>query len=235
MLEVSSLEAGYSERLVLKGLDFQIDEGEVVALLGANGAGKTTLLRTIVGLMHPKKGKIIFQGMDISRAPTHEIIARGISMSPEGRQIFSRLTVMDNLRLGAYLHDDKAQFQVVLEQVFELLPLLKERVSQSAGSLSGGEQQMLAIGRALMSQPKLLLLDEPSLGLAPLLVAQIYKIVSAINNQGVTVLLVEQNARMALSVARHAYVLETGRLVLGGPANELAHDDRVRKAYLGAA
>jgi branched-chain amino acid transport system ATP-binding protein len=233
MLEASGLEVGYTERMVLKGLDFKVEEGEVVALLGANGAGKTTLLRTIIGLMRPKKGRIIFQGEDITRTPTHKIVTRGISLAPEGRQIFSRLSVKDNLRLGAYIHNDKKQFQADLNRVFDLLPLLRERMNQTGGSLSGGEQQMLAIGRALMSRPKLLLLDEPSLGLAPLLVAQLYKIVLSIHEQGTTVLLVEQNARMALGVARHAYVLETGKLVLGGAAKELAEDDRVRKAYLG--
>jgi branched-chain amino acid transport system ATP-binding protein len=233
MLEVKGLEVGYSERMVLKGLDFQVVEGNVVAVLGANGAGKTTLLRTIVGLMHPHKGRILFRGDDISRLPAHEIVSRGISLMPEGRQIFSRLTVEENLRLGAYLQKEKASFKADLEWIFELFPLLKTRIKQPAGSLSGGEQQMLAIGRALMSRPKLLLLDEPSMGLAPLLVAQIYEIVSAIHAQGTTVLVVEQNAHMALSVAQQAYVLETGKLVLGGPAAELARDDRVRKAYLG--
>lgn len=233
MLEVRGLEVGYTERLVLKGLDFHIKEGEIVAILGSNGAGKTTLLRTISGLMHPRKGSIFFRAQDISRLPAYEIVSRGISMMPEGRQVFSRLTVHENLRLGAHLFNDKDQFQTDIEQVYRLFPLLKQRVKQPAGSLSGGEQQMLAIGRALMSRPKLLLLDEPSMGLAPMLVEQIYQIVTMIHEQGITVLLVEQNARMALSVAQDAFVLETGKLVLGGPAIELAIDDRVRKAYLG--
>jgi branched-chain amino acid transport system ATP-binding protein len=233
MLEVRGLEVGYTERLVLKGLDFHVDEGEIVAILGSNGAGKTTLLRTISGLMHPRKGSISFRGQGISRTPAYEIVSRGISMMPEGRQVFSRLTVHENLRLGAHLFNDKDQFQTDLERVYHLFPLLQQRVKQPAGSLSGGEQQMLAIGRALMSRPKLLLLDEPSMGLAPMLVEQIYQIISMIHEQGVTVLLVEQNARMALRVAQDAFVLETGKLVLGGPAAELSTDDRVRKAYLG--
>jgi branched-chain amino acid transport system ATP-binding protein len=235
MLEVKGLDVGYTERLVLKNIDFKVVEGEVSAVLGANGAGKTTLLRTIAGLMHPRKGSVFFRGQDISRLPAHKIVSRGISMMPEGRQVFSRLTVKENLRLGAHLLNDKAMFQADIERVFQLFPLLQERLKQPAGSLSGGEQQMLAIGRALMSRPKLLLLDEPSMGLAPLLVAQIYRIVSTINEQAITVLLVEQNARMALSVAQHAYVLETGKLVLSGSAKELSNDDRVRKAYLGEA
>lgn len=233
MLEVQDLEVGYTERLVLKGLGFHVDEGKIVAILGSNGAGKTTLLRAISGLMHPRKGGISFRGQDISRLPAYEIVRRGISMMPEGRQVFSRLTVHENLRLGAHLFNDKDQFQTDLERVYQLFPLLQQRVKQPAGSLSGGEQQMLAIGRALMSRPNLLLLDEPSMGLAPMLVEQIYRIISMIHEQGVTVLLVEQNAHMALSVAQDAFVLETGKLVLGGPAAELATDDRVRKVYLG--
>jgi branched-chain amino acid transport system ATP-binding protein len=233
MLEVRGLEAGYTERPVLKSVDFQVGDTEVVAILGANGAGKTTLLRTLSGLLRARKGSIRFGGRDIARLPTHEIVASGISMVPEGRQVFSRLTIMENLRLGAYLVNDKAKVEQELERVFELFPRLRERVSQAAGSLSGGEQQMLATGRALMSRPRLLLLDEPSMGLAPLMVAQIYRIVSAINEQGTAVLLVEQNARVALKVARTAYVMETGNLVFGGTAAELERDDRIRKAYLG--
>ena len=233
MLRVEGIVAGYTERAVLKELSIHVEEGEIAAVLGANGAGKTTLLRTIIGLMHPRRGKILFKGQDISRMAAHEIVSIGISMMPEGRQMFSRLSVLENLRLGGYLVKDEALLQSDLERVFELFPLLKERSKQSAGSLSGGEQQMLAIGRALMSRPKLLLLDEPSMGLAPKLVAQIYQIISAIHEQGTTVLLVEQNARIALKVAQDAYVLETGKLVLGGSAADLAKDDRVRKAYLG--
>ena len=233
MLEVRGLEAGYTERPVLKSVDFQVGDGEVVTILGANGAGKTTLLRTISGLLRARKGSIQFGGRDMARLPAHEIVANGISMVPEGRQVFSRLTIMENLRLGAYLVNDKAKVEQELERVFELFPRLRERASQAAGSLSGGEQQMLATGRALMSRPRLLLLDEPSMGLAPLLVAQIYRIVSAINEQGTAVLLVEQNARVALKVARTAYVMETGSIVLGGTAADLARDDRIRKAYLG--
>jgi branched-chain amino acid transport system ATP-binding protein len=233
MLKVEGIEVGYTERAVLKELSITVEEGEIAAVLGANGAGKSTLLRTISGLMHPRRGSIQFHGKDISRLPAHEIVRLGISMMPEGRQVFSRLSVQDNLRLGAYLIKDEAVLQSDMGRVFELFPLLKERAVQSAGSLSGGEQQMLAIGRALMSRPKLLLLDEPSMGLAPKLVAQIYRIIATIHEQGTTVLLVEQNARIALKVAQDAYVLETGRLVLGGPASELREDDRVRKAYLG--
>jgi len=233
MLEVRRIEVGYTERLVLKGLDIQVQEGEIAAVLGTNGAGKTTLLRTIAGLMHPRHGSIRFKGQEISRLPAHEIVRTGISMMLEGRQVFSRLTVLENLRLGGYLIKDEAILQADLERVFKLFPVLEERIKQPAGSLSGGEQQMLTIGRALMSRPKLLLLDEPSMGLAPRLVEQIYHIIAAIHELGTTVLLVEQNARMALQVAQHVYVLETGHLVLGGSAAELAQDDRVRKAYLG--
>jgi branched-chain amino acid transport system ATP-binding protein len=233
MLEIRGLIAGYTERPVLKSVEFKVGDGEVAAVLGANGAGKSTLLRTISGLLRARKGSILFDGHDLVRLHPHQIVARGISMVPEGRQVFSRLTIMENLRLGAYLETNKGRIKEGLERVFELFPRLKERVGQTAGSLSGGEQQMLAIGRALMSRPRLLLLDEPSMGLAPLLVAQIYRIVSTINQQGTAVLLVEQNARMALSVAQHAYVIETGTLVLGGTAAELQRDDRVRKAYLG--
>ena len=235
MLRVESIEVGYTERPVLKDLSLHVEEGSIAAVLGANGAGKTTLLRTIMGLLHPGRGRILFQGEKISHLPAHEIVKRGISMIPEGRQVFSRLNVLENLRLGAYLEKSKAQVQSDLEQVLELFPVLKERLMQPAGSLSGGEQQMLAIGRALMSRPRLLLLDEPSMGLAPKLVTQIYRIIATIHKQGTTVLLVEQNASMALKVAQQAYVLENGRLALGGPAEELARDDRVRKIYLGEA
>jgi branched-chain amino acid transport system ATP-binding protein len=233
MLDVSSLEAGYTERPVLKSVDLRVEDGEVVAVLGANGAGKTTLLRTLSGLMRARKGHVRFEGRDITRMAPHQVVGQGISMVPEGRQVFSRLTIMENLRLGAYLVEDKAQVKADLDRVFELFPRLGERIGQPAGSLSGGEQQMLAMGRALMCRPRLLLLDEPSMGLAPLLVAQIYHIVAAINQQGTAVLVVEQNARMALKVARRAYVMETGCIVLGGTAAELAQDDRIRKAYLG--
>jgi branched-chain amino acid transport system ATP-binding protein len=233
MLEIRGLVAGYTERPVLKSIDFRVGDGEVVAILGANGAGKSTLLRTITGLLRSRKGTIQFNDHNLARMQPHQIVANGVSMVPEGRQVFSQLTIMENLRLGAYLVADKARVREDLDRVFELFPRLRERVSQTAGSLSGGEQQMLAMGRALMIRPKLLLLDEPSMGLAPLLVAQIYRIVSTINQQGTAVLVVEQNARMALSVANHAYVMETGSLVLGGTAAELQSDDRVRKAYLG--
>ncbi len=233
MLDVRALAAGYTERLVLKGLDFQVGDGEVVAILGANGAGKTTLLRTISGLLRARKGTASFGPCDVLRLPPHEIVKQGIAMVPEGRQVFSRLTILENLRLGAYLFKDTAIINADIERVFELFPRLKERAAQDAGSLSGGEQQMLAMGRAIMSRPRLLLLDEPSMGLAPMLVEQIYKIVTTINQQGTAVLLVEQNARMALRASQRAYVMETGAIVLSGPASELADDDRVRQAYLG--
>jgi branched-chain amino acid transport system ATP-binding protein len=233
MLDVRGLEAGYTERPVLKSVDLQVGDEEVVAVLGANGAGKTTLLRTLAGLLRARKGSIRFGGHELGRMPAHKIVASGISMVPEGRQVFSRLTILENLRLGAYLIEDEIKVKESLERVFELFPRLGERIGQTAGSLSGGEQQMLAMGRALMSRPRLLLLDEPSMGLAPLLVTQIYRIVSAINTQGTAVLLVEQNARLALGIARTAYVMETGSIVLGGAAADLLRDDRVRKAYLG--
>lgn len=235
MLEVLGIEAGYSQRPVLKGIDFRVDEGAVVSVLGANGAGKTTTLRTIVGLLPTRKGKVIFEGRDITKISPHAAVRLGIAMVPEGRQIFSRLSVLENLRLGAFIYKDEPQIRSDLDRVFDLFPRLKEREQQDAGSLSGGEQQMLAMGRALMSRPKLLLLDEPSMGLAPLLVARIYDIVAKINEQGTSVLVVEQNARMALKVSQHAYVMETGSLVFDGPADELLQDDRIRKAYLGEA
>ena len=233
MLEVTGLEAGYTQRPVLKGISFQVGDGEVASILGANGAGKTTTLRTLVGLLHPRKGSVCFDGQDITRLAPHRIVKLGIAMVPEGRQIFSRLSVLENLRLGAYIYDEPSQIAEDLERVFELFPRLRERADQLGGSLSGGEQQMLAMGRALMSRPRLLLLDEPSMGLAPLLVERIYDIVTRINEQGTSVLLVEQNARMALRVSKHAYVMETGKLVFEGAAAEMLEDDRVRKAYLG--
>ncbi|MCI6171448.1 MAG: ABC transporter ATP-binding protein, partial [Selenomonas bovis] len=207
--------------------------GEIVTLIGANGAGKSTTLRTISGLLKPKTGAIEFQGQNIAGVPAHEIVKRGISQVPEGRRIFAEMTVMENLDLGAFTRKDKDGIAADLRHVFELFPRLEERRDQVAGTLSGGEQQMLAMGRALMSRPKLLLLDEPSMGLAPLLIREIFNIIVNINKSGTTVLLVEQNANMALSIASRAYVLETGRITLSGPAAELAASEEVKKAYLG--
>lgn len=233
MLEVTDLEAGYAQRPVLKGISFRVGDGEVASILGANGAGKTTTLRTLVGLLPARRGHVRFEEREITRLAPHRLVRLGIAMVPEGRQIFSRLTVLENLRLGAYIYDDAARIDADLERVFDLFPRLRERSAQDGGSLSGGEQQMLAMGRAMMSRPRLLLLDEPSMGLAPLMVERIYEIVSRINEQGTSVLLVEQNARMALRVSRHAYVMETGALVFDGEADALLQDDRIRRAYLG--
>lgn len=231
LLEVKNIECYYGKIQALHGVSLQLNEGEVLILLGANGAGKTTTLRAITGLVRPKVGEIYFQGEPIHQTPAHELVRRGLAMSPEGRQVFPRMTVMENLEMGAFIHDsvDKRQ----LEWVLELFPRLRERLTQAAGTLSGGEQQMLAIGRALMSRPKLLLLDEPSLGLAPLIVQQIFRIITEIHSQGVSVLLVEQNAFQALKVGQRAYVLETGKVTLEGPAEELAENPKVREAYLG--
>jgi branched-chain amino acid transport system ATP-binding protein len=210
-----------------------VETGEVVTLIGANGAGKTTTLRTITGLLEPREGKISFEGEDISGRATHRLVAKGISMSPEGRGVFANLSVRENLQMGAYLKKDKRAIAAEMERVFEMFPRLKERESQKAGTLSGGEQQMLAIGRALMSQPRLLLLDEPSLGLAPLVVHTIFEAIDEIKSKGTTILLVEQNAHAALKHSDRAYVLETGRIVMEGPSAELAADPRIKEAYLG--
>ena len=216
-----------------KGISLEVNEGEIVTLIGANGAGKSTTLRTISGLLKPKTGSITFLGQSIAGVRAHEIVKKGISQVPEGRRVFAEMTVMENLDLGAFVRKDKAGIQQDLKHVFELFPRLEERKNQSAGTLSGGEQQMLAMGRALMSRPKLLLLDEPSMGLAPLLIKEIFNIIVDINKSGTTVLLVEQNANMALSIANRAYVLETGRITLSGKAQDLAASEDVRKAYLG--
>jgi branched-chain amino acid transport system ATP-binding protein len=210
-----------------------VETGEVVTLIGANGAGKTTTLRTITGLLEPREGKISFEGEDISGRATHRLVARGISMSPEGRGVFANLSVRENLQMGAYLKKDKRAIAAEMERVFQMFPRLKERESQKAGTLSGGEQQMLAIGRALMSQPRLLLLDEPSLGLAPLVVHTIFEAIDEIKSKGTTILLVEQNAHAALKHSDRAYVLETGRIVMEGSSKELAADPRIKEAYLG--
>jgi len=233
LLELKGVDALYGRIRALREVTISVDKGEVVALIGSNGAGKTTTLRTISGLMHPPSGTITFDGKDISRLPAHEIVGLGICQSPEGRRLFPRMQVIDNLRMGAFLRNDSAGIHKDMERVFELFPRLKERTTQLAGTLSGGEQQMLAIGRALMSKPKLLMLDEPSLGLAPILIETIFQIVREINAQGIPILLVEQNATKALEVAHRAYVLETGSIVQTGTGKELLSSPDVQRAYLG--
>ncbi|MDP9321022.1 MAG: ABC transporter ATP-binding protein [Chloroflexota bacterium] len=233
LLDLTGVDALYGRVRALRGVTISVDQGEVVALIGSNGAGKTTTLRTISGLMHPPSGSITFDGKDITRMAAHDIVGLGICQSPEGRRLFARMQVIDNLRMGAFLRKDGAGIQKDMERVFELFPRLKERTTQLAGTLSGGEQQMLAIGRALMSKPKLLMLDEPSLGLAPILVETIFQIVREINAQGIPILLVEQNAHKALEVANRAYVLETGSIVKTGSGKELLDSPDVQRAYLG--
>ncbi len=233
MLKIEDINVYYGAIHAIKGISLEVKEGEIVTLIGANGAGKSTTLRTVSGLLKPKTGKIEFLGKNIAGMAAHAIVKTGISQVPEGRRIFAEMTVMENLDLGAFIRKDKAGIQQDLKMVFERFPRLEERKNQQAGTLSGGEQQMLAMGRALMSRPKLLLLDEPSMGLAPLLIKEIFSIIVDINKAGTTVLLVEQNANMALSIANRAYVLETGRITLAGDAKELAASEDVRKAYLG--
>ena len=233
MLKINDMNVYYGAIHALKGISLEINEGEIVTLIGANGAGKSTTLRTISGLLKPKTGTIEFEGKNIAGMPAQNIVKAGISQVPEGRRVFAEMTVMENLELGAFIRKDKAGISKDLKMVFERFPRLEERVNQQAGTLSGGEQQMLAMGRALMSRPRLLLLDEPSMGLAPLLIREIFSIIQDINKAGTTVLLVEQNANMALSIANRAYVLETGRITLSGDAKELAASEEVRKAYLG--
>jgi branched-chain amino acid transport system ATP-binding protein len=235
ILEIREVHTYYGHVHALKGISLTVMPGEIVALIGANGAGKTTTLRTVSGLLRPREGEVIIGGKSIQGVPAHEIVFRGVSHAPEGRKIFATLTVNENLNMGAYTLGDKRRIEEHRAHVFELFPRLKERRSQLAGTLSGGEQQMLAIGRALMSDPKVLLLDEPSLGLAPLLVRAIFDTIREINRSGTTILLVEQNARAALKLAHKGYVLETGSIVLSGPAATLLADERVRKAYLGEA
>ena len=235
MLQVKDLVVCYGAISALGGVSFDIEAGRIVTLIGANGAGKTTALRTISGLLRTKSGGITFKGEDITRLPPHSIVARGLCHVPEGRMIFSNLTVDENLAMGAYLQTDKAKIAANRDYVFGIFPRLKERLAQAAGTLSGGEQQMLAIGRALLARPRLLLLDEPSLGLAPQLVQTIFKIIREINASGTTIFLVEQNAHMALRVAHRAYVLEVGSVVMQGDAKQLAASDEVKKAYLGIA
>jgi branched-chain amino acid transport system ATP-binding protein len=233
VLELTDVHVRYGNIRALQGVSLRVETGELVALIGSNGAGKSTTLRTISGLLRPTQGTITFEGADISGAATDRIVALGISHCPEGRRIFGSLTVADNLRLGAVSRSDAGAIAADLDMVFELFPLLKERLGQAGGTLSGGEQQMLAIGRALMSRPRLLLLDEPSLGLAPLMVERIFATIAELKRQGRTILLVEQNVHQALDVADRAYVVETGRITLDGPADVLSHDPKVEQSYLG--
>ncbi|HWQ62131.1 MAG TPA: ABC transporter ATP-binding protein [Negativicutes bacterium] len=233
MLKIDNINVYYGAIHALKGISLEVPEGEIVTLIGANGAGKSTTLRTISGLLRPKTGQIIFEGKNIASLAAQDIVKLGICQVPEGRRIFANMTVLENLELGAYTRSDTKGIQEDMNGVFKRFPRLLERKSQVAGTLSGGEQQMLAIGRALMSRPRLLLMDEPSMGLAPLLVKEIFAIIKEINASGTTILLVEQNAHMALSVAQKAYVLETGRITLAGTAKELSESEAVRKAYLG--
>ena len=233
MLKVDNIDVYYGAIHAIKGISIEVPKGEIVTLVGSNGAGKSTTLRTISGLMKPKNGAILFEDKNIVGVPAHKIVGMGLCQVPEGRHVFANMSVMENLELGAYLRSDKDEIARDLEDVFKKFPRLLERKDQLAGTLSGGEQQMLAMGRALMARPKLLLLDEPSMGLAPLLVKEIFNIIKEINESGTTVLLVEQNANMALSIADKAYVLETGRIALAGTAQELASSEAVRKAYLG--
>ena len=233
MLKVENLKVRYGMIEAIKGISFEINDGEIVALIGANGAGKTTTMHAISGLLKPAEGSITLDGVDLIKTPSSKIVSMGLAQVPEGRRVFAQQTVAENLALGAYSRKDKEQIQIDLEHVYELFPRLKEREKQLAGTLSGGEQQMLAMGRALMSHPKIMLLDEPSMGLSPLLVKEIFRIMEDINKQGTTVLLVEQNAKMALAIADRAYVLETGKITLEGTGAELAASEQVRKAYLG--
>jgi branched-chain amino acid transport system ATP-binding protein len=233
MLVLENVSVNYGAIEALNGISMHVAKGEVVTLIGANGAGKTTTLRTITGLLEPRQGRVVFEDEDISGKPTHKLVARGISMSPEGRGVFANLSVRENLQMGAYLNRNKKEVASDMERAFTMFSRLKERESQKAGTLSGGEQQMLAIGRALMSRPRLLLLDEPSLGLAPLVVHTIFEAIDEISNEGTTILLVEQNAHAALGHSDRAYVLETGRIVMEGKSADLAADPRIKEAYLG--
>jgi branched-chain amino acid transport system ATP-binding protein len=233
LLHIDDIHTYYGSIQALKGISFTVDQGEIVTLIGANGAGKTTTLHTISGILHPRHGSITFEGQPIHTTPPHDIVKLGVAQSPEGRRVFGRLTVAENLQMGAFVRSDKAAIQRDVERVYTLFPRLKERQKQLAGTLSGGEQQMLAMGRALMASPRLLLLDEPSMGLAPILVDLIFETIIEINKQGTTVLLVEQNALMALSIATRAYVLETGSIILSGTGKELLNNPEVMKAYLG--
>ncbi|WP_296327931.1 ABC transporter ATP-binding protein [uncultured Acidaminococcus sp.] len=233
MLEIKDLEVYYGAIHAVKGISLRVEDGQIVTLIGSNGAGKSTTLHTISGLIKPRSGSILFDGAEIAGTPAHQIVASGLVQVPEGRHVFANMSVMENLDMGAYLRKDKDAIEKDKNRVFELFPRLFERRNQLSGTLSGGEQQMLAMGRALMERPRVLLLDEPSMGLAPLLVKEIFSIIKTINEEGTTILLVEQNANMALSIADYAYVLETGRITLSGPAAELSASEAVRKAYLG--
>lgn len=233
MLEVNDLKVYYGMIQAIKGVSFHVNEGEVIALIGANGAGKTTILHTISGLLTPKEGTVTFEGKDIVKIPGHKIVSMGMAHVPEGRRVFAQLSVLQNLKMGAYTRKDKAEIDATLKTVFQRFPRLEERQNQLAGTLSGGEQQMLAMGRALMSHPKIILMDEPSMGLSPIFVNEIFDIIQEVSKSGTTVLLVEQNAKKALSIADRAYVLETGKIVLEGKASDLLNDDSIKKAYLG--
>lgn len=233
LLEIKDLEVSYGIIKAIKGISFDVNEGEVIALIGANGAGKTTILHTITGLITADRGTVQFEGKEITKVPAHKIVGMGMAHVPEGRRVFANLTVLQNLKMGAYTRKDKNEIEQTLETVYTRFPRLKERQNQMAGTLSGGEQQMLAMGRALMSHPKIILMDEPSMGLSPIFVNEIFDIIQSVSASGTTVLLVEQNARKALSIADRAYVLETGNVVLEGKADEFLHNDAIKKAYLG--
>jgi len=233
MLEVKDLEVNYGVIKAIKGVSFEVNEGEVISLIGANGAGKTTILHAVSGLLNKTAGTVMFEGKDITKTPAHKIVYMGMSHVPEGRRVFAQLTVLENLKLGAYTRKDKNELNETLEKVYKSFPRLEERKNQLAGTLSGGEQQMLAMGRALMAHPRLILMDEPSMGLSPIFVEEIFNIIKEISASGTTVLLVEQNAKKALSIADRAYVLETGNITLSGDAKTLMNDESVKKAYLG--
>ncbi len=233
MLEVKDLEVNYGVIKAIKGISFEVNEGEVISLIGANGAGKTTILHAVSGLLNKAAGTVTFEGVDITKVPAHKIVSMGMAHVPEGRRVFAQLTVYENLKLGAYTRKDKKELEDTLAMVYKRFPRLEERKNQLAGTLSGGEQQMLAMGRALMSHPRIILMDEPSMGLSPIFVEEIFNIIRDISAEGVTVLLVEQNAKKALSIADRAYVLETGNVTLTGDAKDLMNDESVKKAYLG--
>ena len=233
MLKIENLVVNYGVIQALKGISFEVNEGEVIALIGANGAGKTTTLRTISGMLQPTSGRVLLNDIDITKVPGHKIVTMGMAHVPEGRRVFPGLTVLENLKMGAYTRSNKTEISDSFERVYESFPRLKERENQLAGTLSGGEQQMLAMGRALMSKPSIVLMDEPSMGLSPIYVDEIFKIIQSISASGTTVLLVEQNAKKALAIADRAYVLETGNIVLSGDADALMHDDSIKRAYLG--
>ena len=233
ILEVKDLSVYYGVIQALKGISFHVDKGEVVALIGANGAGKTTTLHTLSGLLKADKGLVAYKGQNLAKIPNHKIVSLGMAHVPEGRRVFAEMTVLQNLKMGAYTRSDRAEMEETLQKIYKRFPRLEERKSQLAGTLSGGEQQMLAMGRALMSHPDIILMDEPSMGLSPIFVNEIFQIIQDVNKDGVTVLLVEQNAKKALSIANRAYVLETGTIVKEGPAQELLNDEAIKKAYLG--